>query len=59
MLNNTKKAKGVSKAVVDKTITHADYKHTLETHESACRNVKSIVSKKQQIYIQNLRTKSH
>ena len=51
--NNTKILKGVSKAVVDKTITHSDYKHTLETHESACRNVKSIVSKKHQIYTES------
>ena len=45
-----KKAKGVSKAVVDKLITFNDYKNTLETNKSLIRNVVSIRSFNQQLF---------
>ena len=45
-----KKAKGVSQAVVDKSITFNDYKNTLETNRSFVRNVVRIRSSSQQLF---------
>jgi hypothetical protein len=45
-----KKAKGVSKAVVDKLITFNDYKNTLETNKPPIREVVSIRSFNQQLF---------
>jgi len=47
---NSKKLKGVSKAVVKKEIKHKDFKHTLETNEPLRKHVTSIRSFDHQIY---------
>ena len=46
----TKKAKGVSKAVVDNLITFNDSKVTLETNKSIVRHVVSIRPFNQQLF---------
>jgi hypothetical protein len=48
------KAKGVSKAVVDKLITFNDYKNTLDTNKPASREVISIRSFNQQLFTYKL-----
>ena len=45
-----KRARGVTKAVVDVLITLNDYNHTLETNKSLVREVVSIRSFSQQIF---------
>ena len=47
---NTKKLKGVSKAVVKNNIKHDDYKDVLETNVSIKRDVVSIRSFQHQLY---------
>ena len=50
--NEMKKAKGISKRVVDSEITHADYKRTLETGVAMTHKNTSIVSNKHQLKTQ-------
>ena len=50
IITNTKKAKGVSKVVAEKNITHEDYLHTLETGETLERKTMRIQSINQQLY---------
>ena len=47
---NTKKCKGVSKAVVKNNITHDDYKKVLETNTPIEREITSLRSFSHQIY---------
>ena len=50
--HNTKKIKGVSKAVVKKQITHQDFNTTIATNNVIKRNVTRIGSVKHNVYIQ-------
>ena len=49
-VKNTKKCKGVSSVVVKNQITHADYKHTLDTGETLTRDVMRFQSIRQEVY---------
>jgi hypothetical protein len=53
-----KKAKGVSKCVVDKQITHEDYKQTLETNEPMYHTNTNIVSNHHVLFTQQTKKKS-
>jgi hypothetical protein len=49
-MKNEKKCKGVSKSVVKNDITHADYKHTLDTGETLVKNTTRFQSIRQQVF---------